>query len=527
MQAKGTLAETSLRSLIETAQTERATGTLSVADGGRACTLYFLFGHLFHADDGTASGDQAVVDALGWNEGEFSFDAKAKLPADETVKSSIPDLIQMAESPPPAPEWTAPTEPGRPDADSGAVPAEAGGKPLELESASAPEEPVDAAAPPREPAPEPAVEPLPAEAPLPRRGVKHRPQPQNREPVPVPAGQTIYDSLKTSFVDFPRLVSTLEKEGYTGYVRLLTDEASGLIFFREGQALECVYDDGQVSLGRSALAAFNDQVARGQGVLDVVALSPEVVDGLYQLTAAKPVYTELYASWVDMKALLNFLKDRGLTGSVMVRAAAGTGVIILTDGEVTGSYTSESREIASEVGGVLDLCQDSNAMIEVKAAGTEAPDLEADEALRGRPAPPPVPEPHLVERPAPEAAPIPPPPIPEPLAETPVMATSAPLAGPAERRLDPAITQTLPLVHATQVGVDWEQVITELQLMAEEALGNRARKVKEILAGAERSRQGVEEAIAQVPSISLLFVDSSRLEGLAEDMRVKLDSLTA
>ena len=73
--------------------------------------------------------------------------------------------------------------------------------------------------------------------------MKHRPQPKHgREPIPVPAGQILYDSLKTSFVDFPRLLTTLEREGYTGYVRLLTEDAAGLILFREGSALECLYD---------------------------------------------------------------------------------------------------------------------------------------------------------------------------------------------------------------------------------------------------------------------------------------------
>jgi len=103
------------------------------------------------------------------------------------------------------------------------------------------------------------------EAPQPRRGVKHRPQPKHgREPIPVPAGQVIYDSLKTSFVDFPRLITTLEKEGYTGYVRLLTDDASGLILFREGSALECMYDGAadasSLVLGKLALQQFNDDV---------------------------------------------------------------------------------------------------------------------------------------------------------------------------------------------------------------------------------------------------------------------------
>jgi hypothetical protein len=72
---------------------------------------------------------------------------------------------------------------------------------------------------------------------------------------------------------------------------------------------------------------------------------------------------------------------------------------------------------------------------------------------------------------------------------------------------------------------DWEQVITTLQGMAEEALGNRSRKVKDILGSAEHSRSGVENAINQIPTISLLFVDSSRLEALAQEMRTRLETL--
>jgi hypothetical protein len=67
-------------------------------------------------------------------------------------------------------------------------------------------------------------------------------------------------------------------------------------------------------------------------------------------------------------------------------------------------------------------------------------------------------------------------------------------------------------------------IVTELQAMAEDALGNRARKVKDILGAADPSLAGVEGAIDQIPSISLLFVDSSRLEQLAQEMRARLKS---
>src|SRR5207244_11660689 len=85
----------------ESAQGERATRTRTVRNGnGESTSLYFLFGHLFHAQGEGRSGDDAVESALNWTKGDFEFDAKAKLPADETVKAGIPELVHAAESAP-------------------------------------------------------------------------------------------------------------------------------------------------------------------------------------------------------------------------------------------------------------------------------------------------------------------------------------------------------------------------------------------------------------------------------------------
>jgi Domain of unknown function (DUF4388) len=517
LQAHGSLGETPLRSILESAQGERSTGTLNVRNGnGQSASLYFLFGHLFHAQSDGKSGDEAVVSALHWTRGDFDFDAKAKLPSDETVKSGIPELVHAAE----------------------AAPKQA---PAESHTESHPEphpEPQDQHP---EPQPEPRVErkehaeaERKVEAPQPRRGVKHRPSPKHgREPIPVPAGQILYDSLKTSFVDFPRLLTTLEREGYTGYVRLLTDDASGLILFREGSALECLYDGapeaGSLVLGKAALQHFNDDVTAGHGVLDVVGLSPELIDGLYELTVSRPLYTELYAGWVDMKALLNFLSERKLSGSVMVRSGAGTGVIILAEGELAGAYTSESRDIADKPDRVLALCDDPAAMIEVKAAdSTKHPPLDVEEVVAGQ------------RRTAQSAAPAPPSPAPqpEPVQATnptlPIMPTMQPVpAEPPTAQIPtpsfsvytpPAPGPVAPAAPPRSGGpqLDWGSIVSELQAMAEDALGNRARKVKDILGAADPSLPGIEAAIDQIPSISLLFVDSSRLEQLAQEMRARL-----
>ena len=538
MQAKGSLTETNLRSLLEVAQAERATGTLTLRhDGAQATTLYFLFGHLFHAVGESGSGDDAVLQALNWSAGDFDFDAKAKLPADETVRSSIPELLERAGAPPGQPARANAAAPERP-----ASPAPAAQAPPREAAAATPGPPAGPANPPAAWVPpnqvarderrqpdsnqahgegRPEARDAYRVAPEPRRPFKQRPQPrQSREAIPVPAGQVMYDSLKTSFVDFPRLITTLEREGHTGYVRLLTDTANGLLYFREGTALECVYDGGenQIQRGKQALQRFNDEVTRGQGVLDVVGLSPELVDGLYELTVAEPIYTELYAAWVDMNALLKFLEERKLSGSLMVTANAGTGVIILTDGKLSGAYSSQSREVSEDARGVLMLCQDPGAMIEVKAASdARGEPLDVADVVGSR-------RPGAVGQPAPAPAPAPQPPsaapayqaqpaYTQPAPPPPAAPPPAPAEAPASR---PAATAV--------AGVDWDQVVADLQQITEDQLGNRSRKVKDVLGGAERSQSGIEAAIDQIPSISILFVDAARLEALANDLRARLQT---
>jgi hypothetical protein len=381
-----------------------------------------------------------------------------------------------------------------------------------------------------------------------RRGMKYRPQPKHgRELIPVPGGQVMYDSLKTSIVDFARLITILENEAYTGYVRLLTEEAAGLILICEGSALECMYkgaSDPRVVLGKPALQQFNDDVARGDGVLDVVGLSTEVINGLYELTVSKPTYTDLYASWVDIRALLNFLHKRKLSGSVMIRAKAGTGVIILAQGEFAGAYTSESPDLSDEPDGALALCEDPTAMIEVKSADAikHAP-LNMDEVVAAHrvaartqtphAAVPPLPPPSPPAPPAPEQAtstsparPVTPPELtaaPAATASYPTMrqdtgAFPAPSKQPALQA--PSITPPAP----TEQQLDWAAIVAELQAMAEDALGHRARKVKDILGVADPSIAGIEAAIDQITTITLLFVESSRLERLAQAMKVRLEA---
>jgi hypothetical protein len=104
----GSLAQTPLRTLLVSLETNRATGTLTLTRGNQVCSLHMLFGHLFHASCGAAEGEQAVQEALSWMDGTYSFDDKSTLPTEETVTRPLDQVLAGGESLP------APVSPTRP-----------------------------------------------------------------------------------------------------------------------------------------------------------------------------------------------------------------------------------------------------------------------------------------------------------------------------------------------------------------------------------------------------------------------------
>jgi hypothetical protein len=86
-------------SLLVRAREGRMTGAMRLRlRGGGLATLHFLFGHLFHAVQDDAVGDEAVLRVLAWPGGELDadFDGRSRLPGAGTVRASIPQLIERA-----------------------------------------------------------------------------------------------------------------------------------------------------------------------------------------------------------------------------------------------------------------------------------------------------------------------------------------------------------------------------------------------------------------------------------------------
>jgi hypothetical protein len=471
---KGSLDQTPLLSLLQSMQAQRATGTLQVRNGGEAFSLFFLFGHLFHAYGDGSQGEEAVFEPLAWRQGDYTFDPKSKLPTEETITAPTADILAEAK------------RRGVPGADNGPV---------------APTRAAPAPAPTTQPAPTPQVSerPVVSQQPVAQPQPVEEPAPPT-ELYPLPVGKLVYESLKTAFVDFPKLLRSLSADRLTGYLRLTGSASRGMILFYQGSLIESFYDGGAVvSTGRTAFSLFKNDVDRGEGSMDVIELSPEVVTAIYQLLTAPTILQGLLARFVDIRALLQYLQEEKIHGSLLVRAPDEMGIVLLRDGQLLGAFTRGQPQLVQDPEIVTRLCADPKTRIEVKAvADLEEPaSVSLEEMLAMTPS-----VPATVYRPAPAAAP----------AASPPAASS-----PRAQAFQPAAPPAAP--PGAEPDIDWPSLMSQLNQRADNALQNRSKKVKEMLASTEHNLDALDRTIDRISQTSIMFVDPARLTNLANEMR--------
>jgi Domain of unknown function (DUF4388) len=470
---KGSLDSTPLLSLLQSMQAQRATGTLQVRNGGEAFSLFFLFGHLFHAYGDGSQGEEAVFEPLAWRQGDYSFDPKSKLPTEETITAPTADILAEAK------------RRGVPGADSnGPV---------------APPRPAPSSAPTAAP-PQVSERPVVSQQPAPGPAGQPDEGPPATELYPLPVGKLVYESLKTAFVDFPKLLRSLSTDRLTGYLRLTGQASRGMILFYQGSLIESFYDGGAVvSTGRTAFSLFKNDVDRGEGSMDVIELSSEVVTAIYQLLTAPTILQGLMARFVDVRALLQYLQEEKIHGSLLVRAPEEMGIVLLRDGQLLGAFTRGQPQLVQDPEIVTRLCAEPKTRIEVKAvADLEEPaSVSLEEMLAMTPS-----VPATVYRPAPvqpAAAAAPSAPAPRPQNYAPATAPAAPASAEPD--------------------IDWPVLMSQLNQMADSALQNRSKKVKEMMGSTDHNLDALDRTIDRISQTSIMFVDPARLTNLANEMR--------
>jgi hypothetical protein len=202
--------------------------------------------------------------------------------------------------------------------------------------------------------------------------LKKRPDDSGEDALLVPTGAPLYESLNARLIAFDRLATTLGQGGYSGFVRVIGSGSNGILLFRNGKMIDCLWRErGKLTQGEQAEARARNVMESGEAVVDIVDLQAELVDSLHHLASGAASYPEMYASWVNLEGLVAFLKERSFTGTISVKSSSGGGVLMLRHGQLDGAFTTSSRELSQDEAGVVALAADPEARIEVRSAQTE------------------------------------------------------------------------------------------------------------------------------------------------------------
>ena len=333
MQTQGTLQESSLASLLHTMQTERATGALALESQSGTASLYFLFGHLFHAAGPSGQGEDVVLQALSWHEGSFRFDPRAKLPPEETIKSSPSELIAEADRRAPAEQaaWggtsgydESPAYPsaGYSDQSVGGY-VEPAWTPPDEEAVGSDSQAAAGYSPWAAPAPEPITsEPLytapaqyepPEQSPAPARA-QYRPEPPpTAAPAPVPA---------------PAPAPTPAPAPAHAPVRMPAHASA------------------PARTPAPTPAPVPTSTAQPGSVLGAPAAQP--LDVVYPLPSGRAQYEGLKSAFVDFPKLLRTLRGDQHTGYIRLTAPDFSGILLFHEGHLLEALSSNAGARSGE-----------------------------------------------------------------------------------------------------------------------------------------------------------------------------------
>jgi hypothetical protein len=182
-------------------------------------------------------------------------------------------------------------------------------------------------------------------------------------------GRTVYEG-PTAFIDVDRLVRTLENDALTGHVRVAGPGFSGLVLLVAGRVVAARFQNGRlggVDSTGEALRCLDWRAQRGDGRVTVVALDGERAEAATELLTGLALVGGLRGRFGDLDALLEYLGEVAVDGTLVVEAGESTAAVLLTSGRIRRTFVGQ-RSIGGRVpAAVRALAADPQARISVAA----------------------------------------------------------------------------------------------------------------------------------------------------------------
>jgi len=168
----------------------------------------------------------------------------------------------------------------------------------------------------------------------------------------LPKGNPLYENIPVSKVNLPEMLDKLNFGGFTGYLKFSFATTQGVLFFESGKLISAMLEknDGTKLTAIDAMADVSSLILAGVGTVDVFRLSKDLTMCLHASLHGELLYKGQEIKLIDMKALLEKMKNENLNGCLRIYSDDHTALILYKDGAPLGFFHDGSQDIEATAG---------------------------------------------------------------------------------------------------------------------------------------------------------------------------------
>lgn len=188
----------------------------------------------------------------------------------------------------------------------------------------------------------------------------------------LPKGNPLYENIAGNKVKLPEVLEKLQFGGFTGYLDFKFLDAEVILLFEGGKLISAKYEKGTTVLSASeAIAELCTFIVGEGGFLSVYRLSKDLTMGIHALVHGELLYKAQELKLIDIKALLEKMKELQLNGVLRIYTDERTALIFYKDGAPLGFFhdgsqdietsATESQKVAALPGAKIDVLSTKSA----------------------------------------------------------------------------------------------------------------------------------------------------------------------
>ncbi|MDY6776157.1 MAG: hypothetical protein SV253_08835 [Halobacteria archaeon] len=202
----------------------------------------------------------------------------------------------------------------------------------------------------------------------------------------LPDCETVYENLKTSFVDVEALRDDIERQGLSGYLRFEGNGEEGVTVFEDGMA-KTTKIEGQTRTGTEVHDGFEEALSSlesGEYRIEVADCGETELEIIRNQMTGEKIEEDLSTRYINLRNYLLKLDDdfdgyltineEEIQGMVTIDRGDASGAILETDGEAV-----MGNEAVDEI---LSMSESRNLHLDVYKVEAETEDGETTDEIK-------------------------------------------------------------------------------------------------------------------------------------------------